>query len=210
MSRLRWSVLPLVAVSVVLGQNEEQYRRFIAHVQSALALKPGAVVADIGTGESPEQPLHISKAVGNSGKVICVDIDEKALEQLQAKLKGNGLTNVQTQLGLPDDPKLPAASIDAVLIAFAYHHFADPAAMLAHIRTALRPEARLVVIEAISDINLHSPRERQIKDHELSPEMLIGELKAAGFDIPNRAETLVENGGVLRYLISARVVNNGR
>jgi hypothetical protein len=40
--------------------------------------------------------------------------------------------------------------------------------------------------------------------------MLIGELKAAGFEIPNRAETLVENGGVLRYLISARVVNNGR
>jgi hypothetical protein len=47
-------------------------------------------------------------------------------------------------------------------------------------------------IEAISESNFHSPRERQIKDHELSPEMLIGELKVAGFDISNGAETLVE------------------
>jgi ubiquinone/menaquinone biosynthesis C-methylase UbiE len=209
MNRLRWFILP-VAISVALGQTEEQYRRFIAHIQSALALRPGAVVADIGTGESPEQPLHISKAVGNSGKVICVDIDEKAIEQLRGKLQENGLRNVQTQLGKPDDPMLPAASVDAVLIAFAYHHFAQPGPMLAHIRTALRPEARLVVIEAISDSNRHSPRERQIKDHELSPEILSGELKAAGFDIPNGTEALVENGGVLRYLMSARIPNNGR
>src|SRR6516162_5298592 len=117
MSRLRWSVLPLVAVSVVLGQTEEQYRRFIAHIQDALALKQGAVVADIGTGESPEQPLHISKAVGDSGRVICIDIDSKVLEQLRVKLKENGLTKVVTQLGRSDDPMLPAASVDAVLIA---------------------------------------------------------------------------------------------
>jgi len=205
MNRLRWAFLPLLAISLAVGQTDEEYRSFIVHIQNALALKRGAVVADIGTGESPEQPLHISKAVGDSGKVICVDIDEKALERLRLKLNEDGLTNVQTQLGKPDDPMLPANSFDSVLIAYAYHHFVESGAMLAHIRTALRPEGRLVVIEAISTKNRAVPRERQIKDHELSPEILSGELKAAGFETPNGAETLVDSGGVLRYLLSARI-----
>jgi len=55
----------------------------IAHIQNALALKPGAVVADIGTGDSPEL-LHISRAVGESGKVICVDISQKTLDTFGA------------------------------------------------------------------------------------------------------------------------------
>jgi precorrin-6B methylase 2 len=195
--------LPIVAICLAYGQTEEQYRQLVGHIQTALALKSGAVVADIGTGESPEQPLHIAKAVGSSGKVICIDIDEKVLAKLQAKFKEDGLTNVETRLGRPDDPMLAAHSVDAVLIAFAYHHFEEPSAMLAHIRAALRPEGRLVVIEAISEKNQGLSRERQIKDHELSPEVLGRELAAAGFEVQNGAETLVEGDGVRRYLFSA-------
>ena len=202
---LRWAFLSVVAISLAFSQTEEEYRRFVAHIQTALELKDGAIVADVGTGESPEQALHISKAVGESGKVICVDIDEKALETLRAKVSVDGLKNVETRLGKPDDPLLPARSVDAVLIAFAYHHFSEPAAMLKHIRTALRPEGRLVVIEAISEKNRALSREGQIRDHELSSELLSAELRAAGFEIPNGAQTLVENGGVRRYLVSARV-----
>jgi ubiquinone/menaquinone biosynthesis C-methylase UbiE len=205
MNRLRWSVLPLVAISVAFGQTEDQYRQFIAHVQNALALKAGAVVADIGTGDSPEHPLHISKAVGETGKVICVDINQKAIETLQRKLDESGAVNVQTQLGKPDDPMLPVSGSDAVLISFAYHEMVEHEAMLAHIRSALRADGRLVVIEAISEKNRQVPRERQIKDHELSPDILTGELTAAGFEIPNGVETLSDKGGDLRYLVAARM-----
>lgn len=203
--RLRWAFLPVAAICLAFGQTEEQYRQLISHIENALALRSGAVVADIGTGESPEQPLHISKAVGRSGKVICIDIDEKALAKLRTKLNEDGLPNVETRLGKSNDPMLLARSVDAVLIAFAYHHFVEPSAMLAHIRAALRPEGRLVVIEAISDKNRDLPRDRQIEDHELSPEVLSGELTAAGFEIPNGAETLAEGDGVRRYLFSARL-----
>ena len=189
---------------MVLGQTEQEYRRFVAHVQDALALKPGAAVADIGTGDDPFHPLHISKAVGESGKVICVDIDEKALDKLRRKLEENGVKNIQTQLGKPDDPMLPANSMDAVLISNAYHEMPEHAAILTHIRAALRPDGRLVVIESISEKNRVASRDRQIKDHELSLETLERELRAAGFESRDGLETLVENGGVLRYLISAR------
>ena len=77
MTRLRWALVPLVAISLAFGQNEEQYRRFVAHVQAALVLHEGATVADIGTGDDPDHPLHISRAIGPSGKVLCVDIDEE-------------------------------------------------------------------------------------------------------------------------------------
>jgi ubiquinone/menaquinone biosynthesis C-methylase UbiE len=205
MNSRRWLILPLVAISLAVAQTEEAYRQYVAHIQTALGLHEGATVADIGTGNDPDHPLHISKAVGNSGKVICVDIDDKALEHLRGKLKEKGTTNVETHLGKSDDPLLTDNSLDAVLISNAYHHFTDYASMLRHIRAALRPEGRLVVIESISEKNRGLTREGQVKDHELSLEILSGELKAAGFESRNGAETLVNNGGVLRYLISAQV-----
>ena len=183
MNRLRWLILPLVAISVALGQTDERYRQFITYIHNALALKPGAVVADIGTGDSPEHPLHLSRAVGESGKVICVDINQKALDTLRRKLDESAVSNVQTLLGKVDDPLLPRKGIDAVLISFAYHEMTEHETMLAHIRTALRPDGRLVVIEAISDKNRHEPRERQIKDHELSPDILTNELRTVGFGV---------------------------
>jgi hypothetical protein len=76
--------------------------------------------------------------------------------------------------------------------------------MLAHLRAALRQGGRLVVIEAISEKNRALPRERQINQHELSPDVLGRELAAAGFDTSNGAETLVEGDGMRRYLFSAR------
>jgi ubiquinone/menaquinone biosynthesis C-methylase UbiE len=100
---------------------------------------------------------------------------------------------------------LPVSGIDAVLISFAYHEMVEHEAMLAHIRSALRADGRLVVIEAISEKNRQVPRERQIKDHELSPDILTGELKAAGFEIPNGVEALSDHDGVLRYLLAARL-----
>jgi ubiquinone/menaquinone biosynthesis C-methylase UbiE len=52
-------------------------------------------------------------------------------------------------LGKANDPLLPAASFDAVLISHAYHEMTEHAEMLAHIREALKPTGRLVVIEAL-------------------------------------------------------------
>src|SRR5260370_24551853 len=109
MLRLSRSIWLFIAISPAFGQTDQQYRQFISHVQNALGLKSGAVVADIGTGDSPENPLHISKAVGESGKGICVDINQMALDTLRRKLDESGAVNVQTQLGKPDDPMLPVS-----------------------------------------------------------------------------------------------------
>jgi len=47
------------------------------------------------------------------------------------------LNNVQFVLGADRDPKLPADSLEGVLVLDVYHHFDYPEAMLEHIRDSL-------------------------------------------------------------------------
>jgi precorrin-6B methylase 2 len=193
------------ATQVSAAQAEEETKRiYLAQLDDALALKRGAVAADVGSGDSPEFLPHISQIVGQPGKVICVDIDDKALRKLRQYVEENSLKNVEIQLGKPDDPMLSANSLDAVLIAFSYHEMTEHNAMLAHIRTALRPDGRLALIEATSEKHQNIARREQVKIHELSPGIVRDELMRGGFEILKGEERLVEDGGVLRYLISAR------
>ena len=51
------------------------------------------------------------------------------------------LANVEYVLASDNSPRLPERSVDLVFIAYAYHEFGDPDAMMAGIRRALRPGA---------------------------------------------------------------------
>src|SRR5437016_4320380 len=161
----------LLACSALFGQDEAIQRKFFSDVHRALALKPGAVVADVGTGDDPLHPLHIASAVGASGRVVCVDIDQKALDKLKKSLPAD-TNNIEIQLGKTDDPLLPSASFDAVLISNAYHEMTEHAEMLSHVRKALKPSGRLVVIEAFVESRRNLPRDEQTKNHVFSPELL--------------------------------------
>ena len=50
-------------------------------------------------------------------------------------------------LGAPDDPKLPAGSVDLELLVDVYHEFSQPQSMLRHLHDALKPGGRLVLLE---------------------------------------------------------------
>lgn len=58
-----------------------------------------------------------------------------------------------------NDSLLQAASFDAVLISNAFHEMTEHAAMLAHVRQALKPTGRLVVIESYVEGRRHLPRD---------------------------------------------------
>ena len=57
------------------------------------------------------------------------------------------LRNVEVVLGTPSDPRLPENSLDLVLMVDVYHEFADPITMMGHIRKALKPDGRIVLVE---------------------------------------------------------------
>ncbi len=115
-------------------------------VVAALGLKPGMTVADIGTGVGYMLP-YLSKAVGPSGKVLAEDVQTDFLDQAKAKVDAAKLSNVSLILGGFTDPKLPPAVVDVELVLDVYHHFDEPAKMLAALAPALKPGGHLVIVE---------------------------------------------------------------
>ncbi len=112
----------------------------------ALKLKPGDVVADIGCGTGYFS-WRMAKLVGEKGLVYGVDIQPEMLELLAKQMEKRGVKNVKGVLGTITDPKLPANSVDLVIMVDVYHEFDHPHEMMANIVNALKPGGRVVFVE---------------------------------------------------------------
>lgn len=113
---------------------------------AALDLKTGQTVADIGSG-SGYMSVKMAHSVGPTGRVYAEDIQPEMIELLKQRLSKEHLTNVTPVLGRIDDPQLPEASIDLMLLVDVYHEFSQPQKMLRGMRAALKPGGRLVLLE---------------------------------------------------------------
>lgn len=148
-----------------------------AKLIKALDVKPGMVVADIGAGRG-YHTFMLAPLVGDEGKVIAVDIQEKMLNWIDQRAKERKVTNVRTVKGTDDDPKLPAGGVDLIIMVDVYHEFSKPFEMAEKMVDALKPGGRLVFVEfRAEDDNvpikpLHKMTEKQvIREMEPFPEM---------------------------------------
>jgi len=112
----------------------------------AIRITPGSVVADVGAG-SGYMTVKMAKRVGPGGKVYANDIQPEMLARLRQRLVREKITNVEMVLGTADDPKLPPAALDLILMVDVYHEFSEPQTMLQRMRDALKPDGRLVLLE---------------------------------------------------------------
>src|SRR5213594_2021954 len=122
--------------------QEEEPDRMLA----SLEIKPGSVVADIGAGVG-YHTWRLSDIVGPTGRVIAEDIQDGMIALLRKNIADRKLKNVDVILGTPTDPRLPANTLDLVLMVDVYHEFSEPVAMMNHIRNALKPTGRVVLVE---------------------------------------------------------------
>lgn len=106
----------------------------------------GMTVADLGAG-SGYFTVRLASRVGPKGRVYANDIQPEMLKMLGARLATERIANVTLVQGQVDDPKLPASSLDLVLMVDVYHEFSEPQKMLRGIRMALKPGGRLVLLE---------------------------------------------------------------
>ena len=145
-------------------EREERTDRLV----TALQLKPGMVVADIGAGTG-YLARRIAPAVMPGGKVLAVDVQPEMMALLQSTVRQSGLTQIRPLLGAEDDVKLPPSSVDLAIMVDVYHELAFPYEVLASIVSALKPGGRLVFVEyRAEDPNvpikaLHKMSEAQIK-----------------------------------------------
>jgi ubiquinone/menaquinone biosynthesis C-methylase UbiE len=139
--------LPMdVAGAAWLDRRERDLEEDPDLAMRLIRVQRGSSVADLGAG-SGYFTIRLARAVGNNGKVYAVDIQPGMLELLQRAVDRARLTNVIPVLGAEDDPRLPAESLDLVLMVDVYHELASPQTTLAHIKRALKPGGRLVLLE---------------------------------------------------------------
>ena len=129
-----------------LDRPEREQEEAPSKLLQALKFKPGDVVADIGAG-SGYHTLRIAKLVGPRGKVYAVDIQPEMLALIRERAKKQGLKNVELVQGTETDPKLPAGSVDLILLVDVYHEFSYPYEMTVAMVKALKPGGRLVFVE---------------------------------------------------------------
>jgi ubiquinone/menaquinone biosynthesis C-methylase UbiE len=151
------------------GRDE---RLQIQRVMDLLGIKQGSSVADIGAG-SGWFTVRASARVGAAGTVFAEDINSKAIEYIDQRIQKEKLSNVRTVLGTADDPKLPAQSVDAVLMLKVYHEIAHPLVLLANLKPTLKPGAKVGIID----------RNGNGTDHGLNSDVLKREMGEAGFKV---------------------------
>jgi SAM-dependent methyltransferase len=123
-------------------EKEEQPNKLL----DALKLKRGDVVADIGAG-SGYFTFRIAERIAPKGKVLAVDIQPEMLAIIRANMKARQVSNVEPILGTEADPKLPAGTVDLILLVDVYHEFAYPWEMTQAMIRSLKPGGRLVFVE---------------------------------------------------------------
>jgi ubiquinone/menaquinone biosynthesis C-methylase UbiE len=144
-------------------------------VMEALGIKPGEVIADIGSG-SGYFALRLAHHVGAAGRVYAVDVSPDMIRHLNQRVRDAGLLNLSTILALPNDPLLPQP-VDRFFVVDVWHHVEDHAAYLARMKTRLKPGGQVVMIDFHKkDLPVGPPALMKI-----SREDVIKEMDAHGF-----------------------------
>jgi ubiquinone/menaquinone biosynthesis C-methylase UbiE len=104
-------------------------------------IPPGACVLDYGCGPG-SYTIAVAELVGETGKVIALDIHPKAMEVVQRKAAKHGLANIETMCAA-DPSGLAPESVDVVLLYDTFHMLSNQDAVLKGLHRALTPDGVL-------------------------------------------------------------------
>ena len=117
-------------------------------VIAALDLKPGDVVADLGSGTG-YFTLRFAHTVGEPGRVFAVDTDRSLLSAIEEVANRAGLGNV-VAVPASDRLELPEP-MDVVFLSNVFHHLPDQEAYFRAARSQLKPDARVAIVESVPE-----------------------------------------------------------
>jgi SAM-dependent methyltransferase len=163
---------PVASIVSSRWSNEEARDRLneAGEVMNKAEIRKGMTVADIGAGEG-YYTIRMAARVGKDGRVLAEDIFPAVRDQLAERVAREDLANVSVKLGEPNDPKLPDASFDRVVMVHMYHEIEQPYEFLWRLRPSLKPEGLVVVVDA----------NRPTQHHGTPPALLKCEFAAVGY-----------------------------
>jgi ubiquinone/menaquinone biosynthesis C-methylase UbiE len=115
-------------------------------VLTALNIRPGETIADIGAG-SGYFTFRLAHQVGDKGKVYAVDVSPDMILHINRRVRDLRAANVVSILADPDDPLLPDRSVNRFFICDVWHHVENQAKYLSVLKKMLKPGGEVVIID---------------------------------------------------------------
>ena len=171
--KLVWFVLTILALPLsVVGQDavkRDQHKMHELHIDpksyigaledpkrdayqkphevlTALNIKPGEVIADIGAG-SGYFTFRLAHFVGAKGKVYAVDVSPDMIRHVNRRIRETKASNVVSILADADDPLLPDQSVNRFFICDVWHHVENQTKYLSLMKKMLKPGGEIVMID---------------------------------------------------------------
>jgi arsenite methyltransferase len=164
-----------------LDRPERDQDQKPAQVVDALGLKPGMRIADLGAGSGYFTQRFV-QAVTDTGKVYVIDVEPEALKYVKDRLmRTQRPFDAEFVLASPDNPNLPAGSVDLIFICNTYHHLEARPLYFRKVGPSLKPGGRLAIIDFY-----HDERSGELsfpKRHLVSREKVVEEMKTAGYQL---------------------------
>ena len=145
-------------------------------------LTPGMDVADIGCHEG-YLSFHLAEHLGQLGTVYAVDVRADRIKAVEAIAEDREVNNIVPILGMYDDPRLTDGVMDRIFIVDTYHEIGDYVEYLKNLKSALKPNGKLIILEKLKTEHSEKTRQQQAYFHTLSMDFVKQELKNAGYRI---------------------------
>lgn len=183
---------PYTGDLTIFDYPDRDQKLHISQVMELLGIEPGKSVADIGAG-SGWFAVRAARKVAPAGTVYAVDINPEAIQYVDDRTKKEKLTNIKTVLGAAGDPRLPPGSVNAVLLLKTYHEVAQPVELMKNLHSAMRPDARVGIID----------RKGNGENHGVDKKVVIQEVESAGYRLVEEHDELVKDDKMDYFLIFA-------
>jgi arsenite methyltransferase len=168
---------PKAYIGVLEDPKRDAYQK-PHEVLTALDLKPGEVIADIGAG-SGYFTFRLAHHVGDTGKIYAVDVSPDMILHINRRIRELKVNNVVSMLADTDDPLLPEASVNRFFFSDSWHHIENPTKYLALMKKMLKPAGEIVMIDFHKkDLPVGPPMQMKI-----AREDLIKQLENNGFQL---------------------------
>jgi arsenite methyltransferase len=111
-----------------------------------LNIEYGMVLGDIGSGGG-YFASEFSRKVGEGGKVLAIDVNQKSLEYISDNFEKEGSDNIEIVQANHNGLDLPEKSVDLFFLRNVFHHLPEQAEYFKNIRKFLKDDGKIAIID---------------------------------------------------------------
>ena len=113
-------------------------------------IKPGMTVLDVGPGNG-RYTIETAQRVGQTGKVIAIDIEPKMIERVTRRARDEGVTNIEAKTANVYDLPFEDGLFDAIYMITVISEIPEPERAMREFYRVLSPSGLLAFSELLTD-----------------------------------------------------------